>query len=376
MAAHNTRNTLLAAAMLLQDDDSDSNDESMETISPFICIWASLLQGDEKARIRNYVENVVPLYTDTDFRRMFRMNLSTYKALINYLQDLPGLQPAGPGRRDAIPLNSQILLTLWYLGGVDTIAKIADRFGMSDSSVVLCRDRVLSAIVNLRHKLIVWPSRQEMVEEADIFSKRNGFPGIVGAIDGTHIKIRAPSLHPQSYVNRKGYHSLQLQCVCHHNMFSDVFTGYPGSCHDARALKNSDLWSKGLMRCNMVYHGLGDGTYPLRRWLLTPYRDNGHLTQGEKKYNFYHSGNRVVIERAFALLKSRFRRIHHIDSPKVSTVVDIIMASCVLHNICIKQNDNIDEFLSQDGAAINVNLIQDHNTEGMLKRNNITRNLV
>lgn len=165
-----------------------------------------------------------------------------------------------------------------------------------------------------------------MVEEADIFSKRNGFPGIVGAIDGTHIKIRAPSLHPQSYVNRKGYHSLQLQCVCLHNMmFSDVFTGYPGSCHEARVLKNSDLWPEGLMRCNMVHHILGDGAYPLRKWLLTPYRDNGHLTQGEKKYNYYHSSNRVVIERAFAVLKSHFCRLHFIDSPKVSTVVEIIM---------------------------------------------------
>lgn len=109
----------------------------------WLCLTISIAnfnfrQGDEKAHIRNYVENVVPLYTDVDFRRMFRMNPSTHKAQMNYLQDLPELQPAGPGRRDPIPINSQILLTLWYLGGVDTIAKIADRFGMSESSVVLC----------------------------------------------------------------------------------------------------------------------------------------------------------------------------------------------------------------------------------------------
>jgi len=36
---------------------------------------------------------------------------------------------------------------------------------------------------------------------------------VIGAIDGTHIKIAAPKLDPDAYINRKGYHSIQLQ-VC------------------------------------------------------------------------------------------------------------------------------------------------------------------
>jgi len=43
------------------------------------------------------------------------------------------------------------------------------------------------------------------------FSSTSSFPGVIGAIDGTHINIRAPPKHPETYVNRKGHHSIQLQ---------------------------------------------------------------------------------------------------------------------------------------------------------------------
>ena len=37
------------------------------------------------------------------------------------------------------------------------------------------------------------------------------FPGVVGAVDGTLIPIRAPVEEPQAYVCRKKFHALQLQ---------------------------------------------------------------------------------------------------------------------------------------------------------------------
>jgi len=95
--------------------------------------------------------------------------------------------------------------------------------------------------------------------------QRNGFPGIVGAIDGTHISIKAPSSHPQSYVNRRGFHSIQTQTLCRHNMlFSHIYTVYPGRVHDSRILRQSDLWTNGLRMCHMTNHILGDAAYPTR----------------------------------------------------------------------------------------------------------------
>jgi len=47
----------------------------------------------------------------------------------------------------------------------------------------------LTAILKLRHRFIKCPNPQEMLEEANKFRQRNGFPGIIGALDGTHIQI-------------------------------------------------------------------------------------------------------------------------------------------------------------------------------------------
>lgn len=39
---------------------------------------------------------------------------------------------------------------------------------------------------------------------------------MIGVIDGTHIKIRAPEKKPEVYINRKKVHSLNFQVVQKH----------------------------------------------------------------------------------------------------------------------------------------------------------------
>lgn len=56
-------------------------------------------------------------------------------------------------------------------------------------------------------------------------------------------------------------------------------------------------------------HLVGDSAYSLHEHLMTPYRDNGYLTNKQKNYNFCHSSARIVIERAFGLLKGRFKSL-------------------------------------------------------------------
>ena len=110
----------------------------------------------------------------------------------------------------------------------------------------------------------------------------------------------------QSYVNRKGYHSVILQAICSHDMrFTNCFVGWPGSCHDSRVL-NSQFWVDGPMACGQ-YHIIGDGTYPIKPLLMTPYRDTDNLTSYQKHYNYVHSATHTVMERVCALLKGRFR---------------------------------------------------------------------
>ena len=66
-------------------------------------------------------------------------------------------------------------------------------------------------------------------------------------------------------------------------MFLNVSTGFPGSMHDSRVLKNSSLFhetEEGNILSNPIDVTektkvgpvlLGDGGYPLNKWLVKPY---------------------------------------------------------------------------------------------------------
>ncbi|EFN64056.1 Putative nuclease HARBI1, partial [Camponotus floridanus] len=143
-----------------------------------------------------------------------------------------------------------------------------------------------------------------------------GFSKVIGAIDGTHINIPAPRIYPASYVNRKGHHSIQLfsdfQAVCNHKThFLHCFAGHPGSVHDQRVFRLSELqeWLGNPEKFPDDYHILGDAAYKLHQNLIVPYRDNGHLTPRQKNFNFCHSSARVAIERAFGFMKTSFRSL-------------------------------------------------------------------
>lgn len=42
------------------------------------------------------------------------------------------------------------------------------------------------------------------------FAQMHGFPCVLGCIDGTHIGIQAPVEEEKNFVNRKGFHSLNV----------------------------------------------------------------------------------------------------------------------------------------------------------------------
>ena len=42
------------------------------------------------------------------------------------------------------------------------------------------------------------------------------FPGVIGCVDRTHVRIQEPRANENNFVNRKGYHSINVQAVCNH----------------------------------------------------------------------------------------------------------------------------------------------------------------
>ena len=156
----------------------------------------------------------------------------------------------------------------------------------------------------------------------------------------------SPELHKQ-----EGFSLHFLQGVCDLEMlFTSKFAGFPGSVHDVpvRVLRRSSLMNEVEADLSMFLqnsHLIGDSAYPLRNWLMVPFKDNGNLTQAQQQYNRRLSSARLVIERAFALLKGRFRHLKMMDVRDMFLLCSVVVASCVLHNLCLLNEDYAEEFL-------------------------------
>ena len=195
----------------------------------------------------------------------------------------------------------------------------------------------VDAIIKVAPNYTYMPENSEDRESVkSSFFKMAGFPGVLGCIDGTHIPLIAPTEDEYSYVNRRKFHSINVQAVCDANaIFLDVVARFPGQHHDSYILRASHLHDRFEEKEFGDCWLLGDSGYPLKSWLMTPIGSpNGTL---ERRYNRSHKKTRCIIERAFGILKSRFRILDHTGGTlcyKPDKVCKIIMTCCVLHNIC------------------------------------------
>ena len=206
--------------------------------------------------------------------------------------------------------------------------------------------QVCRALHSIKGNYIKWPTSDECTTNAVAVEQKYGMPNVIGCIDGTHIRVKAPSNDRDSYVNRKGFTSINVLAVCDDNMrFTYIYADRAGSVHDARVLRCSSL-SHELMNDTFVngqYHLLGDSAYPLLPTLLVPYRDNGHLTKEQRRFNTIHSSARSVIERAFGRLKGKFRRLRGIEATSMKNALLLIEASFVLHNFILACDNERDD---------------------------------
>ncbi|XP_024894120.1 protein ALP1-like isoform X2 [Temnothorax curvispinosus] len=265
-------------------------------------------------RIKNYVEVTVPRFNTQQFRRHFRMTPATYENLEARLSPILSLSEG----KAVIPLRKQLLGSLWLLATPDSYRSVGERFDLAKSSLNKSFMRVVECLNDISGQIILWPRGQDLDRVKADFNQNSLLRGIIGAIDGTHILIKAPKIDSQYYRTYKKTYAIILQAVCDARMkFTDCFAGFAGSVGDLRVFRNSDLWREIQIDKQSFFPNdefiIGDKAYPVLTWCISPYIDRGQLTAAQIKFNTVLSSKRSVIERAFALLKGRFRRLKFLD---------------------------------------------------------------
>ncbi|TGZ50759.1 Nose resistant to fluoxetine protein 6 [Temnothorax longispinosus] len=186
-----------------------------------------------------------------------------------------------------VDLRKKIMFSVWILAKPESFLAAGDRFKLSKCTGHCVFKEIVTILANLLPNYIVWPDRRCYDEEIIFRRRSHGFPDVVGAIDGRHIPIKAPTGNPIDFYNRN-----KRLCL----PFNDKSDDYP-------------------------------------------FRDNGHLTREQSSYNVKLSSIRSMIERAFGLLKGKFRRLKYLDISTPALGNTIIAAACVIHNFLIDRNE-------------------------------------
>ena len=134
-----------------------------------------------------------------------------------------------------IPTNSplaidpvqKILITLAFFASGEYQRCLGDNLNFPTAQATISKivSQVTLLIVNnICPDWIVFPStREEINRIKERFMEKTRFPGVLGAIDCTHVAILAPKDQEHNYLNRKGYHSKNVQIVSGKIYFIYIF---------------------------------------------------------------------------------------------------------------------------------------------------------
>ncbi|XP_056619728.1 putative nuclease HARBI1 [Triplophysa dalaica] len=234
-------------------------------------------------------------------------------------------------RSRALTTAQTVCIGLRFFASGTFLYTIGDAENLGKSAVCRAIRKVYLALKQFLGFFVVFPShlRPQVVKQN--FFAIAGFPNVIGAIDCTHVPIKAPpGPNEGDFVNRKGFHSVNVQMVCD-SMFhiTNVEAKWPGSVHDSRIFRESHL-------CTLFERGdfdgilLGDRGYACRQYFMTPFPEPNPGPQ--TRYNAALARTRARIEMTFGQLKGRFQCLKSLRVAP-DRACDIIVACAILHNI-------------------------------------------
>lgn len=196
---------------------------------------------------------------------------------------------------------------------------------------------------------------------ADDFFQLWNFPNCLGAIDGKHIKIKAPENAGSYFYNYKGYHSVVLLAVADAKYrFIYVDVGVNGRISDGGVYRISSLASaiarnslnfppmKKLSNrgMNVSYVFVADDAFPLTPRIMKPYPQRG-LDCEKSTFNYRLSRARRVVENAFGIMSSRFRVFLNTIALSPEKADTIVLAATALHNLLITSDISRERYLEE-----------------------------
>lgn len=240
---------------------------------------------DVVIKIRKFKDVTNPFdgYSDLEIYNRYRFPPHVILQITELIQT--DIRHATKRSRYLSPLH-QVCLCLRYLASNSFQQVVGDTLNVSQSTVNRCIWRTLTSLVKHLQHFVNFPPEHELGQLKRKFYEIVQFPNVIGLIDGTHVKVIPYRENEYIYVNRKSFHSINVQAVCDADgKFIHINAMWPGSAHDSRVFKESNLPIH-LEQLTDNGYLLGDSGYPCKMYLLTPFLKPANHAQ--ERYNISH----------------------------------------------------------------------------------------
>ncbi|KAI7966138.1 hypothetical protein MJO29_001886 [Puccinia striiformis f. sp. tritici] len=195
-------------------------------------------------------------------------------------------------RGDPLSVEAQVAVGLYRLGHGSTYVTIGHIFNIGKETADNASARFVTAVLaKFRIKAISFPHLNNTSQWAEIeesFENKHGIPGIVGAIDGTHVPLRKPPNDRWKSWASIVFHPCQKDLGRHHANGWDMYLSTVAN-------------------------------------------------PANKDFNFIHSSTRMIVEQAFGRLKNQFRILLHAQLARPIRAHNNAFACMVLHNMLNKR---------------------------------------
>ncbi|XP_024867326.1 uncharacterized protein LOC112451734 [Temnothorax curvispinosus] len=253
------------------------------------------------------------------------------------------------------------------------------RIGRSTAHKII--PETCEAIISTLQPIYFPPMTRDMWRNVtDGFWQKCNFPNCIGAVDGKHIRIKAPKNSGSQFFNYKKFFSIVLMAANY--VFTWVDLEFYGSMNDGAIWTNSDFGTALEQGTADLPHSeplpggvepfpfsfVGDEAFPLKPYMMRLYakpkgrrRQNDEalrneaaldsdedpvdvdpalqaLTMPQRIFNYRLSKARRVIENTFGILVAKWQILAGQICSKVENAESIVMALLCLHNFLIESD--------------------------------------
>eukprot|EP00980_Cylindrotheca_fusiformis_P027095 scaffold18779_cov93-Cylindrotheca_fusiformis.AAC.1 len=289
-----------------------------------------------------------PWLSDDEFLQKYRMSRKSFHRVLDLIKDHEIFK--NKSRVEQKPVAYQLMTWLKYVGTEGSGSSNANQrstFKIGYGTANVYRQRVTIALRSLSGTYVSWPNEDERQSIARSIFQNYDFPHCVGIADGTLFPL---AFEPETedapdYSGRKYGYSLSTMIICDHKRrIRHYLAGYPGSAHDNRVFKATNLARYPINYFTEREYIIGDSAFENSRHMVSAFKKpkGESIPTSHEKFNEKMAKLRIISEHCIGILKGRFPWLRSIrmkikeDKKYLRSILRMLDATIVLHNILIE----------------------------------------